>query len=66
MCVQCGNCCVDRRCVFHEAIDNDKFQCGIFHSPFRKLSNCGSFPLNQWDIDRYACPNYTASALIPI
>jgi hypothetical protein len=65
-CVQCGNCCMDRRCVFLEAMDNDKYQCGIYHSPFRKLSNCGSFPLNQWDIDRYACPSYTASAVIPI
>ena len=65
-CVQCGNCCMDRRCVFLEAADAGKYQCGIYHSPFRKLSNCGSFPLNQWDIDRYACPSYTASAVIPI
>jgi len=65
-CVQCGNCCMDRRCVFLEAVDDNKYQCGIYHSPFRKLSNCGSFPLNQWDIDRYQCPSYTASAAIPI
>jgi hypothetical protein len=65
-CVQCGNCCMDRRCVFLEPMGLDKYQCGIYHSPFRKLSNCGSFPLNQWDIDRYACPSYTASAVIPI
>ena len=65
-CVQCGNCCMDRRCVFLEAIGGDKYQCGIYHSPFRKLSNCGSFPMNQWDIDRYACPSYTASVVIPI
>ena len=65
-CVQCGNCCMDRRCVFLEPAGQDKYQCGIYHSPFRKLSNCGSFPLNQWDIDRYACPSYTASAVIPI
>ena len=65
-CVQCGNCCMERRCVFLEPIGNDKYQCGIYHSPFRKLSNCGSFPLNQWDIDRYACPSYTASSVIPI
>ena len=65
-CIQCGNCCLDRRCLFLEAAGDDKYQCGIYHSPFRKLSNCGSFPLNQWDIDRYACPSYTASAVIPI
>jgi hypothetical protein len=65
-CVQCGNCCMERRCVFLEPTGQDKYQCGIYHSPFRKLSNCGSFPLNQWDIDRYACPSYTASVVIPI
>jgi hypothetical protein len=65
-CVQCGNCCMDRRCVFLEPMGNDKYQCGIYHSPFRKFSNCGSFPMNQWDIDRYACPSYTASVVIPI
>jgi hypothetical protein len=65
-CVQCGNCCMDRRCVFLETADEVTYQCGIYHSPFRKLSNCGSFPLNQWDIERYACPSYTASAVIPI
>ena len=46
-CVQCGNCCMDRRCVFLEATEDAKYLCGIYHSPFRKLSNCGSFPLNQ-------------------
>ncbi|MEI8171643.1 MAG: hypothetical protein WCG50_18365, partial [Rhodoferax sp.] len=30
------------------------------------MSSCGSFPLNQWDIERYACPSYTVSAVIPI
>jgi hypothetical protein len=65
-CVQCGNCCMDRRCVFLETADKLTYQCGIYHSPFRRLSNCGSFPLNQWDIDRYNCPSYTASAVIPI
>jgi len=67
-CVQCGNCCLDRRCAFLEAVEDNKFQCGIYHSPFRKFSNCGSFPLNQRDIDRYACPSYTATTpvVIPI
>jgi len=65
-CVQCGNCCMERRCVFLEYVGNDKYQCGIYSSPFRKLSNCGSFPLSQWDIDRYDCPSYTVSAVIPI
>jgi len=57
-CVQCGNCCMERRCVFLEQVAKDKYQCGIYHSVWRRFSNCGSFPLNQHDIDRYACPSY--------
>lgn len=57
-CVQCGNCCMNHQCVFLEQVDAKKFQCGIYHSPFRRLSNCGSFPLNRHDIERYACPSY--------
>ena len=57
-CVQCGNCCMNHQCVFLEQVDTNRFACGIYHSPFRKLSNCGSFPLNRHDIERYACPSY--------
>ena len=57
-CVQCGNCCLQRQCVFLEALDDGKYACGIYHSRWRRFSNCGSFPLNQQDIDRYACPSY--------
>jgi hypothetical protein len=61
-CVQCGNCCMNHQCVFLEKVDEKKFQCGVYHSPFRKLSNCGSFPINRHDIERYACPSYFAQA----
>ena len=57
-CVQCGNCCMNRRCVFLEAAGDDRYLCGIYHSPFRRWSNCGSFPLHAHDIARYACPSY--------
>ena len=57
-CVQCGNCCMDHQCMFLERIDEKRFQCGIYHSPLRRFSNCGSFPLNAYDIERYACPSY--------
>jgi hypothetical protein len=63
-CVQCGNCCMDKRCVFLEPIDDGRYQCGIYHSPFRRLSNCGSFPLNAHDISRYACPSYHVVHLV--
>lgn len=61
-CVQCGNCCMDRQCMFLEQADENRFLCGIYHSPFRALSNCGSFPLNRHDIERYACPSYFIAA----
>jgi hypothetical protein len=59
-CVRCGNCCMERRCVFLEQVEDDKYQCGIYSSVWRRFSNCGSYPLNQHDIDRYACPSYYA------
>jgi hypothetical protein len=57
-CVQCGNCCMNKRCMFLQPIEDGKFQCGIYSSPLRQFSNCGSFPLNAYDIERYECPSY--------
>jgi hypothetical protein len=59
-CVQCGNCCMTGQCAFLEPVATGRYQCGIYHSPLRRFSNCGSFPLSQHDIDRYACPSYFA------
>ena len=64
-CVQCGNCCMDKRCMFLEPMAEGRYQCGIYHSAFRRLSNCGSFPLNAYDIERYACPSYKVIEIIP-
>jgi hypothetical protein len=57
-CVQCGNCCMQRRCVFLEQVAADRYQCSIYNSFWRRFSNCGSYPLDQDDIDRDACPSY--------
>jgi len=65
-CTQCGNCCMDKRCVFLEAAEEGKYQCGIYHSPLRRISNCGSFPLNAQDIKRYSCPGYVVVQEVPI
>ena len=64
-CVQCGNCCMNKRCMFLQAIDDGRFQCGIYHSPLRRFSNCGSFPLNAYDIERYECPSYFVIQVMP-
>lgn len=57
-CVQCGNCCLNKRCAFLEALDGGRYQCGIYGTYLRKFSNCGSFPLHAHDIERYQCPSY--------
>jgi hypothetical protein len=57
-CTQCGNCCLNQQCVFLEPIENGKFQCGVYTSPFRRFSNCGAFPISGEDIARYDCPGY--------
>lgn len=57
-CTQCGNCCLDKQCVFLEPSTDGKFECGVYHSPFRKFSNCGAFPISGEDIVRYDCPGY--------
>ena len=44
---------------------DDKYQCGIYHSPLRQFSNCGSFPLSAHDIERYACPGYAVAQEAP-
>ena len=64
-CVQCGNCCMEKRCVFLEDMGDTRFQCGIYHSPLRRFSNCGSFPINAHDIERYACPSYSVVKFSP-
>ena len=63
-CVQCGNCCMNHQCMFLEQVGVKQFQCGIYNSPFRRLSNCGSFPLNRYDIERYDCPSYFVAGAV--
>lgn len=65
-CAQCGNCCMEHRCVFLEPLGDNMYGCGIYDSVWRRLSNCGSFPLSQHDIDRYSCPSYYVSQEKPI
>jgi hypothetical protein len=58
-CVQCGNCCLEKKCFFLEPMGEDKFQCGIYDSVWRRFSNCNSYPLHAEDIERYNCPSYS-------
>ena len=60
-CIKCGNCCLDKKCVFLERISEDEYICGIYSSPLRKFSNCNSFPLDARDIERYSCPSFSVA-----
>lgn len=62
-CIKCGNCCLDRRCIFLEKTGEEEYICGIYTSPLRRFSNCNSFPLNARDIERYSCPSFTEVAI---
>ena len=65
-CVQCGNCCMNHRCAFLEPRGGGIFQCGIYTSPLRRLSNCGAFPVSAQDIQRYDCPSYFVVKAEPV
>ena len=65
-CSQCGNCCLNRQCVFLEQSGTDTYICGIYSSPLRRFSNCSSFPINGHDIERYQCPTYRVVSPYPV
>ena len=62
-CVQCGNCCLEKKCMFLEPLPENKFQCGIYSSVWRRFSNCNSYPLHADDIARYNCPSFTVAPI---
>lgn len=64
-CTQCGNCCLNKRCFFLKAAEDDKLQCGIYGSFWRRFSNCNSYPLHAHDIERYACPGFSVIHITP-
>lgn len=65
-CNRCGNCCLNRKCLFLEQHGENHYLCGIYGSPLRKLTNCGEYPISQRDIDLYACPTYYVIGRIPV
>lgn len=64
-CTQCGNCCLNKQCFFLKAAEDDKLQCGIYSSFWRRFSNCNSYPLHVQDIERYACPGFSVIHITP-
>lgn len=59
-CVHCGNCCIDRKCVFVRVDTNGRSSCSIYGSRAFTALSCGQYPINAADISVYACPTFRA------
>ena len=59
-CTHCGNCCLNRSCVFLEFDDGGRSRCHIYGSRFWGLLNCSRYPESRNDIELYRCASFTA------
>ena len=57
-CNRCGQCCLERRCMFLEKQNDSEYLCGIYGTWLRENTYCGTYPINQVDLDLYNCPTY--------
>lgn len=62
-CTHCGQCCVDRSCVFLQWSDTGTSQCAIYGNWYWKQTSCGSYPIDGESIAVYDCPSFKS---IPI
>lgn len=62
-CTHCGQCCLDRSCVFLDWTDDGLSRCSIHNNWFWKLTSCGTYPIDAQSIAVYDCPSFKA---IPI
>ncbi|MFN7753690.1 MAG: hypothetical protein ACK5TE_15625 [Pseudomonadota bacterium] len=60
-CSHCGNCCLDRSCVFLSYDGNGHSRCGIYGNWFFRRLTCGGYPITRDDIRIYDCPSFHAS-----
>ena len=59
-CSHCGNCCLDRSCVFLSYDTNGHSRCGIYGNWFFRRLTCGGYPITRDDIQIYDCPTFHA------
>lgn len=64
-CNRCGQCCLERRCMFLERQGDTEYLCGIYDTWLREHTHCGAYPINQTDIDLYKCPTYFVIKPVP-
>jgi hypothetical protein len=59
-CTHCGNCCLERRCIFLDWNADGQSRCRIYGSGFWKRLACGRYPRHGLDIALYRCPGFLA------
>jgi hypothetical protein len=57
-CTHCGNCCLDRRCVFLQFDGGGQSSCQIYGGAVWKALACAEYPKSQVDIELYQCPSF--------
>ncbi len=59
-CTHCGNCCLNRSCLFLDFDAGGRSRCRIYGSRFWGLLNCSRYPESRNDIELYRCASFTA------
>jgi hypothetical protein len=59
-CTHCGNCCLNRSCLFLEFDAAGRSRCRIYGSRFWSVLNCSRYPESRNDIELYRCTSFTA------
>ncbi len=67
-CSHCGQCCLQRACIFLRHDETGHSRCEIYNSRFWSLLPCGDYPVSASEIAQYGCPSYSARTvrIIPI
>lgn len=59
-CTHCGNCCLNRSCIFLDFDDRGRSSCRIYGGRFWGLLNCSRYPESRNDIELYRCTSFAA------
>ena len=59
-CTHCGNCCLDRSCVFLTFDEQGRSRCRIYGGTVWNRLTCGQYPVDGTEIALYRCPSFTA------
>lgn len=59
-CTHCGNCCLDRACVFLSFDEQGRSHCQIYGGRLWRRLSCGDYPIDASEIELYRCPSFSA------